>query len=122
MHENIDSGHKSDERTEVYSDHYLVRTRIKLKLSKAHGKKRVRFDICHLRGEEINRRYNTELENSFEALGDIEDPEEEQDKILVTYRDAAEKVNGRSKKQSKPWIGDKTQEGAGEEHFLCQLH
>ena len=30
------------------------------------------------------------------------------DKILVTYRDAAENVIGRSKKESKPWTGDKT--------------
>lgn len=31
-------------------------------------------------------------------------------KILVTYRDAGEKFIGTSKKQSKPWIGDKTWE------------
>ena len=40
-------------------------------------------------------------------LGDIEDLEEEHNKILVTHGDAAERVIGRSKKQSKPWIGDK---------------
>ena len=27
---------------------------------------------------------------------------------MVTYRDAAEKVIGRSKKERKPWTGDKT--------------
>ena len=48
------------------------------------------------------------MKNRFEALGDIEDPEEEYDKILVTYRDATEKVIGRSKTQSKPCTGDKT--------------
>ena len=32
---------------DVYSDHYLVRTRIRMKLAKAHGKEkaRVRFDV-----------------------------------------------------------------------------
>ena len=39
-------------------------------------------------------------------LGDIEDPEEEHDELLDAYRGAAEKVIGRTKKQSKPWIGD----------------
>ena len=95
---------------DVYSDHYLVRTRIRMKLAKAHGKKkaRVRFDVCKLRSEEIRRRYNIEVKNRFQGLGDTEDSEEEHNKILVTYRDAAEKVIGRSKKQSKLWIGDNT--------------
>ena len=85
---------------DVYSDHYLVRTRVRLKLARARGKMkaRVRFDVCKLQSEEIRRRYNVEVKNKFEALGDIEDPEEEHDKILVAYRDAAEKVIGRSRK------------------------
>ena len=82
---------------DVYSDHYLVRTRIRMKLAKAHGKKkaRVRFDICKLRSEEIRRRYNIEVKNRFQGLGDTEDSEEGHNKILVTYRDTAEKVIGR---------------------------
>ena len=33
---------------DVYGDYYLVRTRMRLKLAKAHGKKKtsVRFDVC----------------------------------------------------------------------------
>ena len=58
----------------------------------------------------IRRRYNIEMRNRFEALGDIDDPEEEHDMILQTYRDAAKKVLGRSKKHSRPWIGSKTWE------------
>ena len=50
------------------------------------------------------------MRNRFEALGDIDDPKEEHDMILVTYRDAAKKVVGRSKKDSRPWIGSKTWE------------
>ena len=59
-----------------------------------------------LQSEEIRRRYNVEVKNRLEALGDIEDPEEEHYKILETYREAAKKVIGWSKNQSKPWIGD----------------
>ena len=89
-----------------------MRTRIRLKLARAGGmkKSRVGFDLRKLQSEEIRRRYNVEVKNRFEVLGDIEDPEEEHDKILETYRDAAKKVLGWSKKQSKTWIGDKTWE------------
>ncbi len=64
---------------DVYSDHYLVRTRKRLKLARIEGKKiaRERLDVCKLQSEEIRRRYNIEVRNRFEALGDIEDPEEE---------------------------------------------
>ena len=90
--------------------HFLVRTRIRLKLAAVHGKEKakIRFDVCKLRSEEIRRRYYIKVKNGFEALGDIIDPEEEHDKTLATYRDAAEKVIGISKKHSKSWIGDKT--------------
>ena len=50
------------------------------------------------------------MSNRFEALGDIDDPKEEHEMILETYRDAAKKVLGRSKKHSRPWIGSKTWE------------
>ena len=99
-------------RGTVYSDHYLVKTRICLKLERAEGRKDVRetFDVSKLKSEEIRRKYNTELRNRFEALGDIHDPEEEHDMILATYRDGAKKVLGRSHKLSTPWIGSKTWE------------
>ena len=45
------------------------------------------------------------MRNTFGALGDIDDPEEEHDMILVTYRDGAKRVLG-----SRPWIGSKTSE------------
>ena len=97
---------------DVYSDHSLLRTRIRLKLAGSEGmkKSRVGFDVRKLQSEEIRRRYNVEVETRVEALGDIEDPEEEHDKLLETYKDAAKKVIGWSNKQSKPWIGDKTWE------------
>ena len=50
------------------------------------------------------------MRNRFEAFGDIDDPEKEHDMILATYRDAAKKVLGRSKKLSRPLIGSRTWE------------
>ena len=47
------------------------------------------------------------MRKRFQALGDIDDPEEEHNVILPTYRDAAKKVLGRSKKHSRLWIGRK---------------
>ena len=83
-----------------------MKTRICLKLERAQERRNVRerFDVSKLQSEEIRRRYNTEMRNRFEALGDIDDPKEEHDMILAAYRDAAKKVLGRSKKLSRPWI------------------
>ena len=88
---------------DVYSDHYLVRPRIRLTLVRVEGRKNVRerFDVGKLYSEEIRRKYNVEVRNRFEALGDIDDPEEEHDMILATYRDAAKEVLGSSNKLSR---------------------
>ena len=42
----------------MYSDHYLVRTRIILKLARIEGKKiaREKVDVCKVQSEEIRRR------------------------------------------------------------------
>ena len=81
---------------DVCGDHYLVKMRICLKLARAQERRNVRerFDISKLPSEEIRRRYNTEVRKRFEALGDIDDLEEEHDMILARYRDAAKKVLG----------------------------
>ena len=68
------------------------------------------FHVSKLQSEEIRRRYNIEVRYMLEALGDIEDPEEDHNMILATYRDAVKNVLGRSKKRSKSWIGNKTWE------------
>ena len=63
---------------DVYSDHYLVRSRIRLKLARVERKEkgRQRFDVRKLQSEEIRRSYNIEVKNRFEAIGDIVHPEE----------------------------------------------
>ena len=57
--------------TDVYNEHYLVKTRVSLKLARAEGRKNVRerFAVSKLKSEEIRRKYNIELRNRFEALG-----------------------------------------------------
>ena len=97
---------------DVYSDHYLVKTRTHLKLARAEGRKNVRerFDISKLQSEDIRRRYNSEVRNRLEALGDIDDPEDKHDMILATYRNAGKKVLWRSKKLNRPCIGSKMRE------------
>ena len=64
---------------DVYSEHYLVKTRIRIKLVRAEGRKNVRerFDVSKLQNEEIRRKYNSEVKNRREALEDVDDPEEE---------------------------------------------
>ena len=86
-------------RGTVYSDYYLVTTRICLKLARAEGRKNVRerFDVSKLPSKDIKRKHNIEVTNRFGALGDIDDPEEEHHMILGTYRDGAKKVLRRSK-------------------------
>ena len=81
---------------DVYSDHYLVKTRICLKLARAEGRKNVRerFDVSKLQSEKIRRKHNNEVRNRLEALGDIDDREEELDMTFATYRDGAKKVWG----------------------------
>ena len=53
-----------------------MKTRIRLKLARAEGRKNVRgrFDVSKLQSKEIRRRYNVEERNRFEDLGDIDDP------------------------------------------------
>ena len=45
---------------EIYSDHYIVRTRIRLKLSRNEEKEkgRDRFNVRKLQREDIRKRYN----------------------------------------------------------------
>ena len=71
-------------RADVYTDHYLLRTNIRLKSARAEGMKKARvgFDVRKLQSEEIRKRYSIEVKNRFEVLGDTEDPAEEHDKIL----------------------------------------
>ena len=88
---------------DVYSDHYMVRTKIRLKLRKNRGKKNAieRFDVTKLSRVDIRKQFNVEVKNRFETLLDIEEPEEEHDKLLEVYREAAKTTIGISNKRPK---------------------
>ena len=51
--------------TDVYSDHYLVKTRICLKLARAEGRKNVRerFDVSKLQSEETKNYWEKKQRN-----------------------------------------------------------
>lgn len=107
---------------DVYSDHYLVRTTIRMKLAKNNEqqKGRERFDIAKLKDEDTRQRYNIEVRNRFQALGDIEDPEAKHSEAIEIYRDVAKNVLGRTKKKSKPWIREGTWKRVAERKILKQ--
>ena len=68
-------------RADVFSDHYLVRIKIRLKLMKNKVKKNIieRFDVKKLNSDEIPRRFYAEVRNRFHVVQDLEDVDEEYD-------------------------------------------
>lgn len=95
---------------DVASDHYLVRTKLRLKLNKIQTRNRLKpkLDVHKLEWEDIRQRYNVEVRTRFEAL-DIEgDVNEHAEEIEKAYVEAAGKVLGFVRNRSKPWIGGET--------------
>ena len=60
---------------DVRSDHYLMETRLKLKLKRnpREMKGRTRLDTQKLADEEMLVKYNIEVRNGFQALTDLEE-------------------------------------------------
>ena len=56
-----------------------------------------RFDVGRVQNEEIRRRYNIEMRNRFETLGDIDDPEEEHDMIFGNIERCSKERRGEVK-------------------------
>ena len=72
---------------DVDIDHYLVRSTMKIKVTKAIEKSNgiQWLDILKLKSEDIQRAYFVEVKNRFQILGDTEDRIEEHDKAMETY-------------------------------------
>ena len=68
---------------DIQSDHYIVRSRIRLKLTRLEEieNSMVMFNVRKLIRDEMSRRCNQGVKNSFEYLRDIEHQEEEHDQI-----------------------------------------
>ena len=101
---------------DVASDHYLVRSTIRLKLKRAPATKRTtkRFDTQKLQNHDIHRRFTIQLKNRFQAItveeqmideGDEqEDQVERKSEIMEkAYVKTAEDVLGYKKKKNKPY-------------------
>ena len=91
------------------SDHYLVRTKIKLRLSshRSNKKAKPRLDVRRLKDEDTRKKYyeavRTKLEENRTESEDIEEVWEHQKNAYVK---AAEEVLGYRKGKNKPWISE----------------
>ena len=95
---------------DVNSDHYLVIGKIRLKLRRARMKSdRKVFDIRKLKNEDTKRSFCVELNNRFQALGDLgESIEEQWANIRDAYTDTSQAVLGYRNSKRKEWLSDKT--------------
>jgi hypothetical protein len=96
---------------DVNSDHYLVRTRIRLRLSTHRNKNKVkpRLDVERLKDEETKKKYceavRSKLEENRRESEDIGELWEQQRNAYVK---SAEEVLGYRKGKNKPWISENT--------------
>ncbi|XP_078352308.1 uncharacterized protein LOC144637002 [Oculina patagonica] len=94
---------------DVGSDHYLVETRLKLKLKRSPREKegRTRFDMQKLADEEIRNKSNIEVRNRFQVLEGLEEEEnadQKNNRMENIYVATAKEVLGTAKRSSKPWL------------------
>ena len=100
---------------DIYSDHYLVTARVKLKLHKVvpesqHCKQ---LDVTRLACPVTKQEFVLELRNRFNALTDTSeetdhDATNKWDTIKKTYVEVATKVLGHKKKNHKEWLTPET--------------
>ena len=96
---------------DVNSDHYLMKTRIKLRLSthRNNNKVKPRLDLGRLQDEETKKRYCEAVRKKLgETRNESEDIEEVWEQQKNAYVKAAEEVIGYKKGKNKPWISSNT--------------
>ena len=95
---------------DVSSNYYLVRTKMRMKLSKNENGNKIRpkVDLQRLEREDIQRRYNVEVKNRLEVLQDKEDLDDYAEEMEKAYVQTAETILGFANRKSKPWLGDNT--------------
>ena len=107
---------KSVEDSRVYrgadaaSDHYLLVVTIKSKLRRNpnRAKCNARFDTQKLENEMFKSRFSVELRNRFAALEVEENINEDCIQMEKVYTETAEKVLGRTKKETNKWLREET--------------
>ena len=101
---------------DVNSDHYMLLSKVKLKLLGVNKNKRCRkvYDINRLKSHEVRKSFSIELKNRFAALADIE-YETDHDlvecswkRIKESFTDAAKKAVGLKDKKFKKWLSADT--------------
>ena len=100
---------------DIYSDHYLVTARVKLKLHKVvpESQRRKQLDVTRLACPVTKQEFVLELRNRFSALTDTSeetdhDATNKWDTIKKTYVEVATKVLGHKKKNHKEWLTPET--------------
>ena len=94
---------------DVGSDHYLVETRLKLKLKRSPREKegRTRFDMQKLADEEIRHKYSIEVRNRFHVLEGLEEEEnadQTNNRMENIYVATAKEVLGTAKRQKQTLV------------------
>ena len=99
---------------DISSDHYLVKTSIKLKLRRNNKEvqKRAKYDVDKLKEEDIRMQFSIKLNNRYEILedehkennGNIDLIEKMNNDFENAYNETAKEILGFKKKQTKPWI------------------
>ena len=100
---------------DIYSDHYLVTARVKLKLHKVvlESQRRKQLDVTRLAWPATKQEFVLKLRNRFSALTDTSeetdhDATNKWDTIKKTYVEVATKVLGQKKKNHKEWLIQET--------------
>ena len=101
---------------DIYSDHYLVTARVKLKLHKVvpESQRRKQLDVTRLACPVTKQEFVLELRNCFSALTDTSeetghDATNKWDTIKKTFVEVATKVLGHKKKKNhKEWLSPET--------------
>ena len=84
---------------DVNSDHYMLLTKVKLKLLRVNKNKRCRkvYDINRLKSHEVRKSFSIELKNRFAALADIE-YETDHDLVECSWKRIKESYTDTAKK------------------------
>ena len=91
------------------SDHYMVKTRLKIRLSTHQNSNKIKpkLDIDRLKDEKIKKTFNETVKIKMEEnRAETEDVDEKWEQQRKAYVQSAEEVLGFRKGKSKPWISE----------------
>ena len=111
--------------SDVGSDHYLVKTRLRVKLKRKPREMKDQTRLQKLADEEMLVKYNIEVRNKFQALTELEEEKNADhmnNRMENIYVGAAKDVLGIAKRTSKPWLrGRDVEESRGKETTKAEV-